>query len=66
MKLDTYRIKLLMAEREMTQAELAALSGISRQSISTIFGRGTCTLKTAGKLAKGLGVSAGEIAKEAE
>ena len=64
MKIDTNRIKIILAERGLTRAALAALCGISRQNISTILTRGTCEPKTAGKLAKGLNIPVAEIAKE--
>ena len=64
MKINTHKIKLILAEKEMTRGELAAKCATSRQSISTILTRGTCELKTAGKLAKALGVSVAEIVKE--
>ena len=64
MKIDTHKIKLILAEQEMTRAELAERCGISRQNISTILTRGTCELKTAGKIAKGLDIPVAEIAKE--
>lgn len=64
MKLKTHKIKMMLAEREMTQSAYAELCGISRQNMSTILTRGTCELKTAGKLAKGLGVSVSEIVEE--
>ena len=66
MKLDTAKIMMVLAERGMSKTDLAAKSGVSRQQISTILGRGTCTPKTAGKLAMGLGISVGEIMKEAQ
>lgn len=64
MKIDVNKIKIILAEREMTRSALAALCGISRQNISTILTRGTCEPKTAGKLAKGLGIPVDEIVKE--
>ena len=64
MKIDVYKIKVILAEKEMTRSALAGLCGISRQNISTILTRGTCALKTAGKLAKGLGISVAEIIKQ--
>lgn len=65
MKIDVNKVKIILAEREMTRSALAALCGISRQNISTILTRGTCEPKTAGKLAKGLGIPVDEIVKEA-
>ena len=64
MKIDSIKIKLILAEREMTRTELATLCGISRQNVSTVLTRGTCEPKTAGKIAKALGVDAREIVKE--
>ena len=64
MKINAHKIKLILAEMEMTRSDLAAKCGVSRQNISTILTRGTCEPKTAGKLAKGLGVPLDEIVKE--
>ena len=64
MKIDTNKIKMFLAERGLTRAAYAELCGISRQNISTILTRGTCEPRTAGKLAKGLGVPVSEIIKE--
>lgn len=64
MKLDINKIVQILAEQGMTKSELATKSGVSRQQISTIIGRGTCSPKTAGKLAIGLGVPVGEIMRE--
>ncbi len=64
MRINTIKIKLILAEREMTRTELAEQCGISRQNISTILTRGTCAPKTAGKIAKGLGIPVAEIVEE--
>lgn len=56
MKINVRKIELLLVERNMTKTALAEKSGISRQNISTILGRGTCEPRTAAKLANGLGV----------
>ena len=64
MKLNTAKIKMILAEQEMTRGELADICGICRQNVSVILNRGTCEPKTAGKIAKGLGVSVAEIVKE--
>lgn len=64
MKLDVNKIVRILAEQGITKSELAVRSGVSRQQISTIIGRGTCTPKTAGKLAAGLGVAVWEIMME--
>lgn len=64
MKLNTTKIALILADREMTRAALAEQCGLSRQNISTILTRGTCEPKTMGKLAKGLGIDPAELIKE--
>lgn len=65
MIIDTKWVETTVAERGLTQSELAAQSGLSRQSLSTILRRGTAAPRTVGKLAKGLGVPVAEIIKEA-
>lgn len=64
MRLDSIKIKLLMAELEINQTVLAEKVGVSRQNISLMLCRGTCSITNAGKLAKALGVSVREIVKE--
>ncbi len=61
MIINTTKIETMLAEQGMTKAAYAANCGISRQNVSTIIRRGTCEPKTAGKLAKGLGVPVSEI-----
>ena len=61
MKISALKIETILAERGITRAALAEMSGISRQNISTIIRRGTCEPKTAGKLAAGLGVPVRDI-----
>lgn len=61
MNVSRTRIDAILAERGLTQTALAANSGLSRQSISTILTRGTCAPKSAGKLARALGVEVAEL-----
>ena len=61
MKIRAAKIETLLAEQGITKAALADRCGLSRQNISTIVRRGTCEPKTAGKLAKGLGVEVADI-----
>lgn len=56
MNISREKVEYLLAERALTQAELAARCRVSRQSLSVILRRGTCEPRTAGKLAAGLGV----------
>lgn len=64
MKLNTWKIKLLLAEKEMNQSELAIKIGANRQQVNEILSRETCSLKTLGRMAKALGVPVAEIVKE--
>ena len=64
MKIDTKKVAVILAEQGLTKTALAVRSGVSRQNISTILGRGTCEPATAGKLATGLGIPVTEIVKE--
>lgn len=65
MKINSTKIEMLLAKKDMTKAALADRSGLSRQIISTVVRRGTCEPRTAGKLAAGLGVNVMDIIKEA-
>ena len=64
MQLDTFKLNVILAERGISKADLAKICGISRQNISTLFTRGTCWPKTAGKVAAALGVDVTEIVRE--
>ena len=67
MKISVQKLELLQAQQGLTATVLAEKSGIARQNISTIKGRGTCNPITLAKLAAGLGVDPSElIAKEGE
>ena len=66
MQINTTQIQIALAERKMTWRQLADASGISRQNISTVIRRGTCTPRTAGKLAEGLSVPVARITAEKE
>lgn len=64
MKIDSIKIKLLMAEQEINQTVLSERCGIARQNVSTLLARGTCSVVSAGKIAKALGIPVREIIKE--
>ena len=64
MKLNTWKIKLILAEKEMNQADLAVKCGINRQQINEVLSRETCSLKMLGRIAKALDIPVVEIAKE--
>ncbi|MCI9257750.1 helix-turn-helix domain-containing protein [Acutalibacter sp.] len=60
------RIEIMLAKKRMTKATLAEKSGVSRQNISTIVRRGTCSPITAGKLAAALGVEVVDLTERKE
>ena len=64
MKLNVWKIKLLLAEKEMNQTDLAVKCSVNRQQINEILSRETCSLKTLGRIAKALDVPVAEIVKE--
>ena len=64
MKLNAWKIKLILAEKEMNQADLAVKCSVNRQQINEILSRETCSLKTLGRMAKALEVPVAEIVKE--
>lgn len=66
MKLDVLKIKLIIARKELNQTDLAKKCGMRRQALNEIFNRGTCTLKTIGKIANALDVDVTEIIKKEE
>lgn len=63
MKIDSQKIAVILASKGMSKTQLAAQAGLSKQSVSTILTRGTCTTVSAGKLAKALCVEVVEIIK---
>lgn len=64
MKLNVRRIKLILAEHEMNQSDLAVKIGANRQQVNDLLSRETCTLKSLGRIANALGVKPEEIIKE--
>ena len=64
MRIDAKKIRCLIAEQGITIMTFAERCGICRQNVSIILGRGTCELRTAGKLARGLGVPVEDIIME--
>lgn len=64
MRIDSIKIKLLLAEKDMTQSDLAEKCGLARQNISAMLARGTSSPAKAVKIAESLGVDAREIIKE--
>lgn len=66
MRLDAMKIKILLAEQQMTQTHLAKSCSVSKQDISRILAKGKCSPVVAGRLAAGLGVHVTEILSEVQ
>ena len=64
MLINAQKIYLHMAKKELTVAALASIMGMSRQALSVIIRRGTCTPPTAARIARGLGVEIEQIVGE--
>ncbi len=64
MQIDSRSIEAMLAERQWSKSTLADRSGISRQSISVILVRGSCSTINAGRIAKALGVPVSKLLKE--
>lgn len=65
MKIDTERINKLLAEKKLSVSEAADLAGVSMSTLCNIKnGRTTCSYKTIGKIADGLGVALDDIVIE--
>lgn len=65
MKIDSVKIKLLMAEQGISQKVMAEQCGVARQNISQTLARGTSSAAKVIKISKVLGVDTKEIVKEA-
>lgn len=64
MKLNITAIKTKMAEMEYTGRKLAQMAGLSSTGVSSILHRGSCSIPSAGKIARALGVELETIMKE--
>ena len=61
MKINKNKIEICIARKQTTISELSILCGLAQHSLSTMLNRGSCSLKTAGKIAGALGVDVTEI-----
>lgn len=61
MKVNVSKISLIMAQKQLKSQDVAQMGGISRQALSVIRAKGTCTEISLSKIAKGLGVEVEEI-----
>ena len=63
MKLDRYRLDVLMGERSLTLGDLAKAAGMTRQNLTTTLSRDESQPKTLARISKALGVSLAEITR---
>lgn len=61
MKLNPFKLDLLTAKAGLSRVELSQRSGLSKATITAVKKCGTCTTKTAFKLAKGLNCNVEEF-----
>ena len=64
MRIKARKVEAMLARDCVTRTEVSKRSGISRQSVSCILQRGTCSTVNAGRLARALGVDVTEIMEE--
>ena len=64
MKINVFKVQILMGERGLTIKKLAELSGVSRQTISCIISGKSCTRQVAYKIATALDQELSQIVKE--
>ena len=64
MKINVFKMQILMGERGLTIKKLAELSGVSRQTISCITSGKGCTPQVAYKIATALDQELSQIVKE--
>ena len=64
MKINVFKMQILMGERGLTIKKLAELSGVSRQTISCIMSGKGCTPQVAYKIAKALDQELCEIIRD--
>ena len=64
MKINVFKMQILMGEKGLTIKKLAELSGVSRQTISCIISGKGCTSQVAYKIATALDQELSQIVKE--
>jgi plasmid maintenance system antidote protein VapI len=64
MKIKIIKLKSLVAEKGYTFTDLASVSGLSRNTVSSICSGKKCSFMTAAKLSKAFGVTLETIAEE--
>ena len=64
MKINVFKMQILMGEKGLTIKKLAELSGVSKQTISCIISEKSCTPQVAYKIATALDQELSQIVKE--
>lgn len=64
MRIEGFKVKLLLAERNLKQYDLAELSGVSRPTINSVLNGKTASVKTVYAIAKALNVPTEDILKK--
>ena len=64
MKINVFKMQILMGEKGLTIKKMAELSGVSRQTISCIISGKSCTPQVAYKIATALDQELSQIVKE--
>ena len=61
MKVKTKQLRICMCEKIMNPSELSEAAGLSKTAVAAVLKRGTCSLKTIGRIAKVLDVHPSEL-----
>lgn len=65
--IDTLKLKIILAEKELHQKDLIDLTGLSPYTISrTVSGHSKPNLTTVGKICRAIGINPAEIIKSEE
>lgn len=64
MRIEGLKVKLLLAERNLKQYDLAELSGISKATINSVLNGKTASVRTIYAIAKALNVPTEDILKK--
>ena len=61
MKLNSMRVRELIAEQDLTIGKLAEKAGVNATALGQSLQRGTCALRVGGRIAKALNVKVSDI-----
>ena len=64
MKINPNAIKRKMGAHLLTQEGLAKAAGVSRQTVNSMLLKGSCSVQTAGKIARALNVAPAELIEQ--